>query len=903
MEKETEFYQESIEATEEAFETSIENGLTKEVAKERLNEYGPNELEQEDEVSIWELLWENINNLIVYLLMAASILSFFMGEPIEGFAIIIAILLAVLTGFFAELSAQQSVDSLQSMIYTTANVLRDGNVEEIEAAEIVPGDVIVLDEGDAISADARLVEVQNLAAMEAALTGESDSVDKDEEEIYDEEIAMADRLNVVFSGTAVTRGNGKAIVTDTGMDTEVGKITDLMNEGEDQDSPLDKELDKISRFVILLAAIAAVAVVVMGLFQDQDIPSLIHIAIILAVAAIPEALPAVSTITLSRGMKTMAEEQALVKTLSAVETLGSTSVIASDKTGTLTENQMMVQYVILPDEQSIYVDGSGYVPRGSFYLNDEEIEVTSEDYPELVQIIQHGLMGSNAELKIDEEAEEDSDEYIIQGDPTDGALVVLSEKLDIDRKDLDDKGWEKADEIPFESDNSFMATRFENSEEDRIIVKGAPGAVFDLAKIEESEEEYWEEQIKFLTEQGMRVISLATFTIDSSDNRSLEELIDASADELVVEGLFGIIDPPRQDVKDSVETTQKAGINVKMITGDHPDTASVIAKDIGINNAENILSGTDLDDLYGEEGSDVFDEEVHNAAVFARVSPENKLQIVESLQKHGEVVAMTGDGVNDGPALNGANIGVAMGIRGTEVAKEASEMILTDDRFSTIVYAVREGRIIFSNIKKYISFLFACNVIEILTILLTILFLLPMPLQALHILYLNLVIDIFPAISLAFEPAEDGVMNEPPRDQDQGLVQPKFLGRILGNGLIIAIGSFLFFVWQINQGVELEYAQTAVFGFMAVGQLYHLLNVRKSDTFGLDKTLWKNKLLLGSILFSMILLVIAIYVPFMNTMMGTVPLTLQSWMIILLAGLIPTGINGIINYFLARVEE
>jgi len=901
MNKKTEkYYQESIETAEETFNTSIQEGLTNQEAEDRLEEYGPNELEQDDEVSVWELLWENINNLVVYLLVAASVLSFIMGEPIEGFAIIIAILLAVLTGFFSELSAQQSVDSLQSMIYTTAKVLRDGEIQEIEAAKIIPGDVLILEEGDSIAADARLVEANNLAVIEAALTGESDAVDKDENEVYEEDIAMGDRLNVVYSGTAVTRGKGKAIVTATAMETEVGKITGLMNEDSDRTSPLDKELDKISRFVILLAAIAAVTVTIVGLFQNQDLPALIHIAIILAVASIPEALPAVSTITLSRGMQTMAKHQALVKSLSAVETLGSTSTIASDKTGTLTENQMMVQHVILSDEKSVFVEGEGYVPEGKFYIDDKEVDITEDNYPNLVQIIRHGLMGSNAELKLDEETDEEAKEYIIEGDPTDGALVVLAHKLDIDREKISEYGWNKIDEIPFDSDNKYKVIQFENDNEKTIIMTGAPDTILDLSDSNQAEETYWEEQVDFLTQKGMRVIALASESIDPHESRSLEGIVDDDSDEFTIEGLFGIFDPPREDVKESIETTQNAGISIKMITGDHPATASVIAEDIGIKYAENILSGTELDELYGQEGSEKFDEEVKNTAVFARVSPENKLQIVESLQKNDEIVAMTGDGVNDAPALNGADIGVAMGIRGTEVAKEASKMILTDDQFSTIVYAVREGRIIFSNIKKYISFLFACNIIEILTILLTIIFLLPMPLQALHILYLNLVIDIFPAISLSFEPAEDDVMDEEPRDQEQGLVQPKFLGRILGNGLVIAIASFLFFVWQINQGVELEYAQTAVFAFMAMGQLYHLLNVRKSDGFGLDRTLWNNKLLIGSVFLSVVLLIAAIYVPFMNTAVGTVPLSLQSWLIIIIAGLIPTAINGVINYFITR---
>lgn len=910
----SEIYQRELDDVVEEFETSIDDGLSESQVEKSREEYGENKLDETETKSKWEILLENLNNIIVYLLGIAAVISVIMGDWVEAVAILLAVLISVLTGYFVELGAQKSVEALQSMVDTKAKVLRDGKEIEIDSTELVPGDVLILGEGDAIAADGRLISDNNFAVMEAALTGESEAVDKDADASFDEEEAVGDQLNMVFSGTAVTRGKARAIITGTGMDTEVGRISEMLGEEQDNETPLDKEIDQLGKALIIVAFVAAALVLLIGILNGQDTAEMLHVAVILAVAAIPEAMPAVQTITLSNGMTTMAEHEALVKTLSAVETLGSTSIIASDKTGTLTENQMMVERLIIKRDEVYEVTGSGYEPKGAIKYSGEVVDIEAgniddvEDLNDndqvLIKLITDGFLSSDAVLtKVSEEDDDDNDEdikeedkgeYKIKGDPTDGALTVLGHKIGLSPEFLKENNYEQLAEITFDSDKKYMATfhKFPNDIY-RFIMKGALDVVAEYTDIDDDEVEFWTEKNKQLTEEGNRVIGLASYTVkDEGEAQEITEDIEGWFENnhkiLTIDGLFGIMDPPRQDVAESIRQTQEAGIRVKMITGDHPRTASVIAKEIGINNWENTMTGKEIDKTHD---SNDFIDRIQDTAVFARVSPENKLQIVRALQDEGEVVAMTGDGVNDAPALNGADIGVAMGIRGTEVAKEASDMILTDDRYSTIVDAVREGRIIFENIKKYVSFLFACNMVEIVSILFTIVFLLPMPIQPLHILFLNLLIDIGPAIALAYEEAEDDVMSHPPRNPENGLVNRKFLSQIITSGIFIGLGAFgIFFAFYNFSDFSLEYAQTVTFSYMAIAQLMHIFNVRKFKSFGLDKSFFKNKLLVGAMALGVVLQLIAVYTPFMNNVLGTEPLTLMSWGIIFGAAAVATFI-------------
>ncbi|MCT1797299.1 HAD-IC family P-type ATPase [Aerococcus viridans] len=905
-------YQKKLQKVIDELETSKTEGLSDQEVSERLETYGENKLQESDSKSKWEILLDNLNNIIVYLLAVAAIISIAMGDWIEAIAVMLAVFISVLTGYFVETKAQKSVEALQNMVNTSVHVIRNGEEIEIDSSQLVPGDVMVLGEGDAIAADGRLLTSNNFAVMEASLTGESEAVDKDPDATYDEEESIGDRLNMVFSGTAVTRGKAQVIVTGTGMETEVGRISEMMTGEKDMQTPLDKEVDQLGKALIVVAFIAAALVVAIGLFNGNPANEIFHIAVILAVAAIPEAMPAVQTITLSNGMQTMAKHQALVKTLSAVETLGATSIIASDKTGTLTENQMMVESIIIKNDVQYEVSGSGYTPEGditkdaekvTFDIDSiEDVDNLSDNKAVLLKLITDGYLSSDARLierdqLDDEEAaeledEDNQDPYTIKGDPTDGALTVLGHKVGLSPQWEKDNDYKLVQEIPFDSEKKYMAAlyHFPNNTH-RLIVKGAMDVVLDLVVTENGEEDFWQEKNDDLTADGNRVIALASYSLKDQGDADkvaddMEAWLDNNTDKLTMDGLFGIIDPPRQDVKDAIAQTQAAGIQVKMITGDHPRTASVIARDIGIENHENTMTGKELDAIHEDKD---FIDKIRDVAVFARVSPENKLQIVRAFQDSGDVVAMTGDGVNDAPALNGADIGVAMGIRGTEVAKEASDMILTDDAFGTIVDAVREGRIIFENIKKYISFLFACNMVEIVAILTTIVFMLPMPIQPLHILFLNLLVDIGPAIALAYEKAESNVMEHPPRNPESGLVNKTFLSRIIISGVIIGLGAFgVFYLFHNIFGMSLTYAQTATFTYMAIAQLFHILNVRRLSGFGLDKTFFQNKLLLAAMAFSVVLQLLVVYVPFLNNVFGTEPLTLATWGIILAIVLVVT---------------
>lgn len=899
-------YQQSIEDVLSQQDTT-EKGLSNEVVKERQKKYGLNEIDKTDNLSVLEILWHNVNNIIVYLLGVAVILSLFMGEWIEATAVFIALLIAVLTGFFVELKAQGSVESLQNMIFTTTKVLRDGEILEIESKELVPGDIIILEEGDAISADGRLLSTSNFAVIEAALTGESEPVDKDANQIFEQEESIGDRLNMVFSGTAVTRGNARAVVTGTGMKTEVGKISALIDKKASKDSPLDKELHKLGKVLIFLALIAALLVITVGIIKGQDIVHILHIAIILAIAAIPEALPAVSTITLSRGMRMMSEQKALVKSLSAVETLGSTTVIASDKTGTLTENQMTVERICLPDNRQLTVTGRGYEPIGDLLEGDKKITFDPEcilqgqdQKNQLANFVLNGLLASNAQLRcLDEEADKsEQKEYQIIGDPTEGALVVLAAKNSLTYSELEKFSWDRMAEIPFSSENKYMSVLIKTTAGNRMIVKGAPDVLIN--NFAKDQKDYWLTQNDILASEGMRVLAVASMAVsdDQISPENFSDVFETFKGEFMIDGLAGIMDPPRDDVKYSVSSTQDAGIAVKMITGDHPKTASIIAQQIGIENADKTMTGREIDELV--EDSVDFAHKVQETAVFARVSPENKLQIVRALQGEGHVVAMTGDGVNDAPALNGADIGVAMGIRGTEVAKETATMILTDDKFSTIVSAVEIGRNIFANIKKYVMFLFSCNMIEILAVLLSIIFGLPMPIQALHILYLNLVIDIAPAMSLAFEEADQNIMSQMPRQASGGLVNKIFLTRIIVSGAIIATASFLIFRYAYVREASLEYAQTATFTFMALAQLLHIFNVRNPKGFGFNASLFRNKILVISLIVSCILQMSAIYMPFFNAILHTHALNLDTWGYIGIGLVVTTGFVYVANLLIRR---
>lgn len=855
---------------------NIEQGLDLSEVKNRIEKYGENILDTTEKVSALKILFHNVNNIIVYLLIAASLVAFLMGDPVEGFAVVVAILIAILSGFVSEYKAQKSVESLQKMTKTIAKVMRDGKIQEIPSSEIAVGDVLFIEEGDLITADARLVNIKNFAAIESSLTGESEAVDKDSDAVFEEDMPLGDRKNMVYSGTAATRGNAYAIVTSTGMDSEIGKISGMLKNEKKEKTPLEQQLSKLGKTLIVFSGIVALIVTIIGIVKGEEIYFIVKIGIVLAIAAVPEALPAVSTITLAIGMKTMASHNALVKSLPAVETLGSTTVICTDKTGTLTENQMTVKEIHLVSGQMYNVQGSGYDPNGLILQNETEVKL--EETLELKAFIEAAVLSSNATLS------EENGAYSVIGDPTEGGLVVLGKKVAIERNAMEDQGYNRTGEIPFSSKEKFMATVYEHNDKGKkLYVKGAPDTLIEMVKGDQTFSDAMLEINESLAEKGMRVLAIGEVS-DYQGDGSEVAMRKAIEEGIKLLGFTGIFDPPREDVKQAIKEAQEAGIRVIMITGDHPKTASIIAGQIELSNANNVITGREMDQMSVE----ILAEKIRDVSVFARVSPENKLQIVKALNIDKEVTAMTGDGVNDAPALNGADIGIAMGIRGTEVAKDASDMILTDDRFSTIVDAVKEGRAIFDNIEKFVYFLFSCNVVEILAVFITIILGLPMPILAIQILWLNLVVDVLPAMSLAWEPAEADIMKRKPRNPETAIVTKKFLFEVLRDGALIGLGATAVFLFGLNRDYPIEAVVTMSFSTMAFGQLFHIFNVRNRKATALKTAMFKNPYLMGALIISFGLQLLVVYLPFFNDVMGTVPLDAYKWLVIILGSIIPT---------------
>ena len=857
----------------ELLQTNATEGLTQIEAEKRLQDYGPNALEVSASVSPWKILLHNLNNIIVYLLLAAAAVAFLMHDTVEGVAVLIAIVIAVLSGFLSEYKAQKSVESLQRMVKTVAKVVRDGEIKEIASSDLVPGDLVFIEEGDSISADGRILQEKNFSADESALTGESEPVAKQSDSLTEKEVSIGDRINMVHAGTAATRGNAYAIVTATGQASELGRISEMLTETEQRDTPLEQQLDRLGKTLMIISAVVAVVVIIAGIFTGQGLYDMIKIGIILAIAAVPEALPAVSTITLALGMRTMADNHALVKNLPAVETLGSTTLICTDKTGTLTENQMTVTEIVLTSSKTYIVSGNGYEPEGM--IQDVEDEKESSHDPDLQRLITAGVLCSNASLVRDPQ-------YRIIGDPTEGALVVLGKKVHIDRDDLEDDTYWRIGEIPFDSSAKYMVTAYTHKNGTSIYIKGAPDVLFDLSRADSAAIQVLQDANDALTGKGMRVLAIGSIDKDIQD-ASEASLRTAVEHGFTLLGVVGIIDPPREDVKQAVMEAQEAGIRVIMITGDHPKTAQIIAERIGLQDNKVSITGKEMDTMSDDELA----HHLKTVSVFARVSPENKLQIVRALNLSGAVTAMTGDGVNDAPALRGADIGIAMGIRGTEVAKEASDMILTDDRFSTIVDAVREGRVIFDNLEKFINFLFSCNFIEILVVFAAVMMGLPVPIAALQILWLNLVVDVLPAMSLAWEPGEPQVMQRPPRDPQTGIITKKFILQVLVSGILLSAGSLGVYLWAMHRNLDVEAAQSVTFTTMAIAQLLHIFNVRNKTGFGLNTSIFRNPMLIIALVISVVLQLISLYIPFFNNVLGTRGLTVEHWIWVISGAIIP----------------
>jgi P-type Ca2+ transporter type 2C len=895
-------YRRTVEEVVAGLGSDAWRGLSSEEARARLERYGPNELEAEKTVPAWRRFLAQFRDTLVILLLIATAVSVGLWAyerdsalPYEGLAIFAIVLLNGILGYVQESRAERAVAALRAMSAAEAGVVRDGERRSVPASELVPGDVILVEEGDTIPADARLIQSTALQTSEASLTGESLPVHKDIRPI-EEEVGLGDRSNMVFSGTAATYGRGRAVVTATGMQSELGKVAGLLRRTEDEATPLQKELDRTGKLlgaivIVIAAVIVATILLVEGVTGPAAIFDVLILGVALAVAAVPEGLPAIVTAVLAIGVQRMARRNAIVRKLPAVETLGSATVIASDKTGTLTKNEMTVRTVVTASGRSD-LGGTGYTPEGD--LRHDGRPVRDETLrAEVERALRAADLANNATVN------RSGGRWSVQGDPTEGALIVAARKVGLSPEALDSR-FERVGEVPFSSERKLMSTVHSDAEKPERLAafaKGAPDVLLprcsheivgDEARLlsDERHEEILASN-ETLAGEALRTLGVAFRSLPPEElDREVDDRIER---DLVFLGLVGMIDPPREEVREAVDLARGAGIRPIMITGDHPKTAAAIAAELDISAEGRAITGAELERLSDEE----LESEVRESSVYARVNPEHKLRIVRALQNNGQVVAMTGDGVNDAPALKTADIGVAMGITGTDVSKEAADMVLTDDNFASIVAAVEEGRSIFANIQKFLRYLLSSNIGEVLTMFFGVVLAgviglraesgVALPLLATQILWINLVTDGPPALALGLDPADRSVMDRPPRPQGSGVITRRMWGGIAFVGLIMAAGTLFVLDYALPGGLiegsgDLPYARTMAFTTLMLFQLFNVLNAR-SDEQSAFQGLLTNPWLWGAVLLSLILQLVVVYAPPLQPAFGTVALSFGDWLL------------------------
>lgn len=862
--------------------TSAGAGLEISEADNRLREHGPNVLQEKPPRSIFSIFLSQMKEILVVILLVAAIISAFLGEWEDAIVILIIVILNAVIGVFQENKAENALKALKDMTKPAAKVMRGGKVIQISAEDVVPGDLILLDAGDSVPADARLIEAASLQSNESALTGESVPAEKNPAAIISDQVPVGDRKNMLFMGTTITSGRGRAIVVETGMNTQLGQIARLLDDSVPESTPLQQRLGKLGK-VLGIAAVAIVALVfLIGLLRGEDLLEMFMVAISLAVAAVPEGLPAVVTIVLALGVTRMSRRRAIIRKLPAVETLGTATVICSDKTGTLTKNEMTVTSVYVADN-FFEVTGAGYEPEGKV-LDKNGNEVSPLDDGTLALILFGGLLNCDARL------EETEKGYRVIGDPTEGALVVAAAKAGLNREEAGVKSPRLA-EIPFDSERKMMTTFHDIDGYIKSFTKGAPDVILERctgvqaregsAAMSEDARNSLLEVNSLYASQGQRVLALAARSWPAVPETLTPETAER---DLTFIGFFAIQDPPRPEVKDAVALCRRAGIRTVMITGDHRETAAAIARELDIlRPGDESLTGDQLERMDDEELREV----VNGVTVYARVSPEHKLRIVEALKHHGHIVAMTGDGVNDAPALKRADIGAAMGISGTEVAKEASDMVLQDDNFTTIVRAVEEGRTIYNNIRGSVQYLLSCNTGEIATIFTALLLGLGSPLSPIQILWLNLVTDGPPALALGLEPPQKGIMDRPPRKPQEGLFAGGVGARILWQGIMIGLLSLTAYWLALRWGRTLEEAHTMTFVTMALSQIVHSFNVRSIEHSLFTIGFGTNRSLIYAFIISASALLIVVFIPFLRDVFETVLLRPSDWALVLGLSVVP----------------
>jgi Ca2+-transporting ATPase len=942
-----------------------DNGLTTQEVDQRQAQYGLNQLTEAARQGFLRLLWEQFNNFIVMLLIVAAVISAFLGEWIDASAIMTIVVLNAILGIVQERRAEEALAALKKLAAPEARVLRDGHHLTVSSRDLVPGDILFLEAGNHVPADVRLLEAVNLQVDEAALTGESQPAQKNASLKLEKNIPLGDRKNTAFMGTMVTYGRGRGVVIGTGMRSQLGLIARMLEGVDQEETPLQKRLDQLGKTLGIGALSICGLVFVLAVLRGTDlsiltssgggllaylgaakkqIVEMFMLAVGLAIAAVPEGLPAVVTITLALGMREMIRRHALIRRLSSVETLGSATVICSDKTGTLTQNEMTVTRIWV-DGQFVNVTGSGYSRRGEFQVGNKSVDL--HKYPGVETALWVGALNNDSQL---EAVEGDDLSYRIVGDPTEGSLLIAAAKAEAYHVELHN-AYPRLDEIPFDSERKRMVTihdireinpadvsPFTNSKLrgwDVIAVKGAPDLILDLCtsyqtmdditlEINESIRQRIQDANDVMTQDALRVLGLAYRVVEEAP-KAQTVAVDELERDLVFVGLVGMIDPPREEVKPAMQKASRAGIRTVMITGDYSNTARAVAQEIGLLQPEHeVLTGADLDRM----SDDILKNVIERVDVFARVSPEHKLRIVDSLQANGEVVAMTGDGVNDAPAIKRANIGVAMGITGTDVAKETADMVLTDDNYASIVSAVEQGRIIYNNIRKFVFFLLSSNVAEIMVIFLATLAGLPSPLTVIQLLWLNLITDGAPALAMAMEKGDPDIMSRPPRPKNEPIINsPMRLGIIvqtitqtsavltafafgllwelnaLGHGLPLGVNPLLYllnFNWHSVNLDSVRTAETMAFMTLSLCELFRAYTARSERASLFSIGIFSNKWMQYAVGSSILLLLLVCTVPFLQGIFNTHFMSLREWVSVLSLAAIPAVSEEITKFFLRR---
>lgn len=894
-------YRVSYDELSEDLSVDLSKGLSNKEARKRLEKYGKNKLKEHKKRSIWQILLSQVLNPVIYLLTAAAVLAFVFGDIAEGIAIIIVLLINTIIGFWMEYKAEKSMNALKKMDKIQCRVLRDEEEKVIDAEEIVPGDILIIDSGDLIAADARIFHTTELAIDESPLTGESVPVDKTTEAI-EEEKSVGDRSNILHKGTAVTNGFGKAIVYATGMDTELGNISDLVGEEEKDQIPLQKKLNKLTQNLIWLTIGLAVAFAIFGLLAGKEIYQLIQTSIAWTIAAIPEGLPIVASIALARGMIKLARKNVIVKKLEAVETLGETTVIFTDKTGTLTRNKLSVRTLIFPKDERIDADKSKQDKSSS---GDNKTKEDNENFNHFVKI---SVLANDASLPEEDNDNQEDYEEKLDGDPLEIALLQYAKSYD-NEKYREYQELERKRHDPFDSDDMVMGAVYADKQGFYVAGKGAAHAITERSSkilirgeekdFGEEDKNHWMEKNDELAKEGLRVLAFAYKKTKElpADNKKHEFLQD-----LIFVGLVGFIDPPRKEVIDAIALCKEAGIKVVMVTGDHPGTAQNVGEQIDLfdyeeKNKNRALSGDELQQALKNDNN----EKLINTLVFSRVSPSQKLSLIDHFQQKGEIAAMTGDGVNDAPALKKANIGIGMGKRGTQIAQEVADMVLKDDAFGSIVNAVEHGRIIFGNIRKFIVYQLSYHLSEIMIIGLVSFTLFTLPLLPLQLLFLNLLSDVFPALALGVGQGNPGVMQKPPKKPDEPILAKKNWLQIGLYGLILMLsisGGYYYahFVWQES----VEVTNNIAFFSLAIAQLLHVFNMREADEHFFANQITKNKYIWMALAFCFTLLFAAYLTPDIAKVLSFVQLEWKAWGLIAICSILPFVVIQTIKYLFRK---